>query len=146
MAVLALSSCGGGGDTNDGRYSPVVSDSLSKVEFLRQADQICHASESQIEAAADDIVTQKHPDPAEVEQVATGIVVPALESETAAIDALGAPEGDEDQIQAILDATREGIAQIEADPRGLADAGVPSGLKKAEKLSRSYGSQECGIR
>jgi hypothetical protein len=144
VAVALLSGCGD--DSNEGGFSPVVSDPLSKVEFLRQSDEICHSTESRIEAAADDLLTGKSdPDPGEVEEVAINIVVPALESEVAAIGALGAPEGDEDKVQAILDATEAGIAEIEADPQALLDD-VPKSLRKAEELARAYGSQQCGIR
>ena len=141
---LLVSGCGE--DDDEGGFSPVVSDPTSKVEFLRQADEICHSTESRIEAAADDLLTGKgEPDPAEVEEVALGIVVPALEAEIAAIGALEAPEGDEDEVQAILDATQAGIEEIEADPQALLD-GAPKSLAKAEQLARRYGSQQCGIR
>jgi hypothetical protein len=144
--VVAALISGCGGDDDEGGFSPVVSDSISKIDFLRQADEICHSSEAQIEAAADDLLTAKgEPDPAEIEEVATGIVVPALESEVAAIEALGAPKGDEEAVEAILDATRDGIAEIEADPQALTD-GVPDSLAEAERLARRYGSSQCGIR
>ncbi len=144
LAALVFSSCGGGDD--EGGFSPVVSDPVSKVEFLRQADEICVSTESRIEAAADDLVTSKQdPSPEEVEEVAINIVVPALETEVAAIGALGAPEGDEDEVQAILDATQAGIQEIEADPQALLD-GVPESLREAEELARAYGSRQCGIR
>jgi len=144
LASLVLASCGGGED--DGGFSPVVSDPLSKVEFLRQADAICQSSESRIEAAADDLLTAKgDPSPEEVEQVAIDLIVPALETEVSAISALGAPEGDEDKVKAILDATQAGIGEIEANPRALLD-GVPESLREAEQLAREYGSRQCGIR
>ena len=143
--VAALAS-GCGGDDDEGGFSPVVSDPLEKVEFLRQADQICASTESQIEAAADDLLTGKEqPPPSEVERIAIDIVVPALEAEVAAIEALGAPEGDEAEVNAILGATEQGIAEIEADPQGLLD-GPPDSLRRAANLSRAYGSQQCGIR
>ncbi|MDQ3759891.1 MAG: hypothetical protein M3331_08135 [Actinomycetota bacterium] len=141
---VAFASCGG--EDEEGGFSPVVSEPLSKVEFLQQADQICASTESQIEAAADDLLTGKgDPPPEEVERVALDLVVPALETEVSAIGALGAPEGDEEKVQAILDATEAGIAEIEADPRALLD-GVPESLQEAEQLAREYGSRQCGIR
>ncbi len=91
------------------------------------------------------MTNEEDPTPEEVEEVAIGIVVPALESQVAAIGALGAPEGDEEQVQAILDATEAGIAEIEADPQALLD-GPPDSLAEAEELARRYGSQQCGIR
>lgn len=144
LAVAALAS-GCGDDDDEGGFSPVVSDSISKVEFLRQADEICLSAESQIEAAADDLLAgEEDPPPEEVEEVALAVVVPALESEVAAIAALGPPLGDAEQVEAILDATRAGIAEIEADPQSLID-GAPAGLIEAEKLARRYGSQQCGF-
>ncbi len=147
LAVLVvLGGLAGCGDEDEGGFSPVVSDPLSKVEFLRQADEICASTESRIEAAADDLLTgEEDPPPEEVERVAIDLVVPALESEVAAIRALGAPEGDEEEVEAILGATEAGIAEIEADPQGLID-GVPQSLRDAEELARRYGSQQCGIR
>jgi hypothetical protein len=143
LAALILGGCGG--DEENDYFSPVVAEPLSKVEFLREADRICFASESQIEAAADDLVTGRgRPDPDEVERVAISIVVPALESEVRAIRAIGVPEGDEGEVEAILAATEDGIAAIEADPRGLLDR-VPADLRRAERLAAAYGSQQCGL-
>ena len=144
LAALILGGCGSDEENED--FSPVVAEPLSKVEFLREADRICFASESRIEAAADDLVAGPgRPDPAEVERVAISIVVPALESEVRAIRAIGAPEGDAREIESILNATEDGIAAIEADPRGLLD-GVPADLRRAERLAGAYGSQQCGFR
>lgn len=144
LAVAALLA-GCGGDEDEGGFSPVVSEPVSKLEFLRQADEICVSTESRIEAAADDLVTaKKDPAPAEVESIALEVVVPALESEVAAIGALGAPEGDEDEVQGILDATEAGIAEIEADPQALLD-GPTDSLRRAEMLASQYGSSQCGI-
>jgi hypothetical protein len=143
--AVALFVSGCGGDDEEGGFSPVVSDPLSKVEFLRQADEICLSAESQIEAAADDLLAGKEdPAPAEVEEVALSVVVPALESEVAAIGALGAPLGDGEQVEAILDATRAGIAEIKADPQALLN-GAPESLAQAERLARRYGSAQCGF-
>jgi hypothetical protein len=144
LALAALAGCGGDDENDD--FSPVVAEPLSKVEFLREADRICFASESQIEAAADDLVTAPgRPDPDEVERVAISIVVPALESELRAIRAIGAPEGDEGEVEAILRATEQGIAAIERDPRGLLD-GIPAPLRRAQGLAEAYGSRQCGFR
>ncbi|MDQ3572963.1 MAG: hypothetical protein M3383_08910 [Actinomycetota bacterium] len=137
---------GCGGDDSEDHSKPVVADPITKVEFLREADEICFASEAQIEAAADDILAGNgKADPAEVKRIARGIVVPALEAEVAAIGALRFPAGDEAKIRAILAATEAGVAQIEADPAGLLD-GVPQPLREAQRLAAAYGSRQCGIR
>jgi hypothetical protein len=144
LAVAFLAGCGGDDEPDD--FSPVVAEPLSKVEFLDEADRICFASEARIEAAADDLVSgRRDPAPAEVERVAIGVVIPALESEVRAIRALGAPEGDEQEVEEILRATEEGIAAIERDPRGLLE-GVPAPLRRAQRLAETYGSRQCGFR
>jgi hypothetical protein len=141
---VALAGCGGDDENED--FSPVVAEPLSKVEFLREADRICFASESRIEAAADDLVAGRaRPDRAEVERVAISIVVPALESEVRAIRAIGVPDGDEREVEEILRATEQGITAIERDPRGLLE-GVPVPLRRAQRLAEAYGSRQCGFR
>jgi len=141
--ALAFAACG---DDSGDSFSPVVAEPTTKAEFLREADEICFASEAQIEAAADDIFAGNGKvDPAEVKRVARGIVVPALEAEVAAIGALEFPAGDEARIQAILAATEAGIDQVDADPAGLLD-GPPRSLRKAQRLAAAYGSRQCGIR
>ena len=145
VLVVLVAGCGGGEEDPD-QFSPVDTEPLSKVEFLRQADEICHSTEARIEAAADDLVTDRdEPEPSEVERIALSLVVPALESEVRAIRALGPPEGDEREVEEILLATERGIAAIERDPRGLLD-GVPAPLRSAQGLAEAYGSQQCGLR
>jgi hypothetical protein len=144
LALAVLAGCGG--DDDEGEFSPVVSEPLTKVEFLREADRICIGAEAQIEAAADDLLTGRgRPDPDEVEQVALNVVIPALESEVAAIGALTPPPGDEDRVQAILDATERGIEAVRSDPRDVS-GGIPAPLREAQQLAEAYGSRECGLR
>ena len=141
LAAVALSGCG----EDETGYSPVVADPLGKVEFLREADRICYSTEARIEAAADELATAPGgPDPREVERVAVAVVIPALETEVRAIRAIGAPAGDEPEVDAILAATERGIAEIEREPRSLAD-GAPPGLRQAKRLAERYGSRECGF-
>ena len=143
MLGVSLAGCG---DEEEGGFSPVVAEPMTKVEFLREADRICVGSEAQIEAAADDLLTGRgRPDPDEVERVALGVVVPALEAEVAAISALTPPPGDEARVRAILDATERGIAAVEADPRDVSGR-VPAPLRQAQQLAEAYGSRECGLR
>jgi hypothetical protein len=144
--ALVTLAAGCGGDDEPGDFVPLVEEPLAKVEFLREADRICFASEARIEAAADDLVAGRaEPDPAAVERVAIRIVVPALESEVRAIRALGAPAGDEREVEGILAATERGIRAIERDPRGLLD-GIPPELGRAQRLAEEYGSRQCGFR
>jgi hypothetical protein len=145
FAGLVLAGCGGG-ESDDGGYPAGVSRPLAKVEFIAEADRICHSTNTRIEAAADDLVAgPRDPRPAEVRRVVIGVAIPALEAEVRAIRALGVPTGDEREIEAIVAATERGIAQIRADPARVLD-GPPPALREAGRLARAYGSAECDVR
>ena len=134
--------CGGDERTTTGFTEPPP---LTKAEFLAEADRICFAIESQIEASLDDFVNDDNPDPAQVRRVVERIVVPRLRSEVETIRLLDPPPADVDEIERILAATERGTERLEADPEAAVDR-VPPELRKAERLARAYGSKECGIR
>jgi hypothetical protein len=116
------------------------------VEFLREADRICESTNARVQAAGDELVQGRHnPPPAEVRRIVLNIAVPALQTEVEAIGSLGAPAGDEHEIKRILDATREGIAQLRANPQSALNGGPPA-LRRAGRLSRAYGSATCDAR
>jgi hypothetical protein len=142
LALVALAGCGD--DDADQTFPPGVSQPLEKVEFLAEADRICHSTNARVEAAADDLFRGGEPPPAQTRRVVIGVAIPALEAEVRAIRALGAPAGDEREVDAIVDATERGIAEIRADPVAALDR-PPARLREAGRLARAYGSRECGV-
>jgi hypothetical protein len=117
----------------------------TKQEFLISADQICHSFESQIEAAGDDVFAGKQqPKPAQVRRFALRIAAPKLQDEVDAVRSLGAPKGDEQEVDRILAASEQGVEEIRQDPELIAGGDAPPGLKKAGRLAKAYGSTECG--
>ncbi|CAN5462756.1 hypothetical protein BH10ACT11_BH10ACT11_09360 [soil metagenome] len=146
LLALLLAGCGGGssGETTTGALSDPPP--LSKQEFLREANQICLSSESRIEAAADEYATAKNPPTRkQVASVAKGAVIPALEAEVQAIEALGPPAEDADQVRMILAVTKQGIEAVRRDPGSLLD-GPPKQLAEANRLARKFGAAQCGLR
>src|SRR5215204_2273826 len=116
MGLVLVAGCGGGDDST-GTYPPGVSRAPDKVEFLAEADRICASTNARIEAVADDLATGRaDPPAAEVRRAVLGVVIPALQAEVRAIRAIGAPAGDEREVEAIVVATQRGIAEIRADP------------------------------
>ncbi len=148
LALLAAAALGGcGGDDTTTGYAPGVSRPIAKNRFIAEADRICASTNARVEAAGDDLVAgPTDPPPAEVRRVVLSVAVPALEAEVRAIRALGAPAGDEAQVEAIVAATEEGIEQVRADPVAVIDRGPPAAFRRAGRLARAYGSQECGLR
>jgi hypothetical protein len=141
-AALAVAGCGSGGDE-------VTASSLTKAEFIKKADAACKKSEDQIQAdfAA---YAKKHkditkPTEADYAELIDVVLVPNVEQEVEDIRSLGAPSGDEDQVEAMLDALDEGIERAEDEPKVLISNSTKI-FGKASKLAEDYGLKICGTR
>ena len=116
---------------------------LTKDEFIAQADAICESSDKDIEAAAEDLFSGgANPGQAEEEAFVTGTLVPGVQQQLDAIRALTPPEGDEDEVNAVLDSAQEGLDELEDDPSLLGTPQNP--LNESTKLAKEYGFEACG--
>ena len=84
------------------------------------------------------------PDDAEQEQFVTDEVIPSLQSQHDEIADLSAPEGAEEQADALLAALQSGIDALEADPASIQAAGADAPLAKANQLADKLGLTDCG--
>ena len=130
---LAVSGCGGGDGDEDAAPEPI-----SKADFSTQADKICADATADLTAAAEAL--GEDPSQEQIEAFASDSLVPSLQAQHDDIEALGAPEGDEDEVEAILTALQEGIDTVEADP-GSITSSEPFG--EASELAADYGLEEC---
>lgn len=142
VALVAVAGCG----SDDDNGSEETQATLTKVEFIERGDAICKKAEERSEPEAEDFAEENGFDlekatDEELEEAIAAVLVPALNQQAEEIDALGAPEGDEGQIDAIVVALEEGTAEVEDDP-GLVLEGEP--LKEASQLARDYGFEACG--
>jgi hypothetical protein len=125
--------CGSSGDDSS------TSD-LTKAEFITKADAICQQGNQEIEnAAKQQFGGSGRPSGPEVSQFITQSVIPNTQSQVDQIRALGAPSGDEDQINKMLDT-------VEADVEKAKAAGDINEQTFAEgnALARQYGLKVCG--
>lgn len=137
--ALAVTGCGGG-DDGKSTDTPTAA-AITQAEFITQADAICKAGNATIDAAA--TAVGDNPSAADIELFVTSAVIPGVQAQHDSIDALGAPEGDEDQIAALLAALQTGIDNLTADPGAITTAeGSP--FAEANQLASDYGLQECG--
>ncbi len=142
--AAALAGCG------DGEPAPTSGGEeprpLTRAEFIAEADRVCFATESQIEAAADDLlVGDGQPPPREARRVARDVVAPRLRSQAETIRLIGPPREDRAEVERILEATERGAARIEEDPLRYSKR-PPAALREAERLAKAYGSEQCGLR
>jgi hypothetical protein len=118
---------------------------LSKEEFIVQADAVCKAGDKKIDAAAKETFSGGQPSQAEQEQFVTEDVVPNIQEQIDGLRALTPPEGDEDEVSAILDSAQDAIDQIESDPSALTEgANGDDPFAEANQLAKEYGLKVCG--
>jgi hypothetical protein len=138
--LVVVAGCGGGSDSSS-------SSSITKAQFIKQADAICEkgdeeSSEEVEKFVEDNNVNTNKPTKKQQEEVVTQVVAPNVQGQIEEIDALGAPEGDEAKIEAMVDAVEEGVEEIEAEPTKLIEGKNP--LAKGSKLAKEYGLKTCG--
>jgi len=136
IAGVILAGCGGGGSSS--------TIALSKSDFVAQGNAICAKGDKETEAAAKKVFSQP-PSKATVEKFVTDTVVPNIQGQIDAIGALSPPAGDEDQVQAIVDAAQSALDKAKADPSLLTEQGSGSDpFAEADKLADDYGLDACG--
>jgi hypothetical protein len=133
VAMLALAGCGGD-DEGSGSGEP-----LTKAEFLEQGNAVCAEGNEAIEAAGADL-NQNSP-PEEIEAFASETLVPEIQGQIDGLRDLSPPEGDEDQVEAIIDAAQEANDQLEEDPSLVTSNEDP--FNEANDLASEYGLEEC---
>jgi NhaP-type Na+/H+ and K+/H+ antiporter len=131
VGVLAAG-CGGSDDDS-------TTSSLTKSEWIAKADAICQAGNQRDEQAAEQLFGNGKPTAAELQQFVTETAIPDTQRQIDELRALGAPSGDEDQVNKILDTVQADIDQAKAagdiNDQTFADANA---------LAKQYGLQVCG--
>jgi ABC-type lipoprotein release transport system permease subunit len=132
VAALVAAGCGGGGDDSS-------TSSLTKSEWIAKADAICQQGNQTINQAAQQQFGNQRPTAAEVQQFATGTALPNTQEQVDKIKALGAPSGDEDQVNKILD-----TVQADIDKAKSAGDIENSTFSDGNALAKQYGLKVCG--
>jgi hypothetical protein len=126
--------------------------SLTKAEFIKKGDAICTAAnkENEVEfeafATENNLSESKEPSEAQKEEIATNILLPSISGQVEEIRSLGAPEGEEEQVNEILETVEEEVEEAEAEPAVLfeEEEGAESPFTEGNKLAREYGFKVCG--
>jgi hypothetical protein len=136
VAVLAAGAIATGCGSSDDDTSTA---SLTKAEWIAKADAICQQGNQEINQAAKQQFGNQKPTAAEVQQFATGTALPNTQSQVDQIKALGAPSGDEDQVNKILD-----TVQADIDKAKAAGDIENSTFADGNALAKQYGLKVCG--
>lgn len=120
--------------------------SQAKTEFVDQANAICKEGKKkglqEMTAYAQTHANSSQPKLTQLAQALQAAFLPEVQNQVDEIRALGAPPGDEKQVEAVLAALEEGI---EASSQASATAGLQLGpnFKRSAQLAREYGLDSC---
>lgn len=143
--ALFVAGCGGDDDSSTTSGATGASGgSLTKEQFVAEADAICKANEESIRAEAEQTLGTNSSSQ-EITDFNTEVVVPSQQEVIDSIRALGAPEGDEEQVGAILDSVQSALDTVADDPELFADPDAADReFDEADRLALDYGLTECG--
>jgi hypothetical protein len=120
--------------------------SLTKGEFIKQANKICTQAEQERLSAAG-VATRKagleegeQGSKSQREEIVLAVLKP-YEEMTNQIAALGAPDGDEQRVEAIVEAMEESVDNAKANPTSAMTSSAP--FEEANELAQEYGLIEC---
>jgi hypothetical protein len=141
LAVVVTSvGCGGG-------------TSLTKAEFIKQADAICRKADAKKQAALEAYLLKVGTGPekpmtlAQSEYQTKNVLLPPIRSAGRQIENLGAPDGEEDQVSAITKNLEQAIEKTEEEAeirRKTGKAGqFNDAFLKTAKLAKEYGFKTC---
>jgi hypothetical protein len=140
LAVLVFASGCGGGDS---------SSSLTKAEYVKKVNDIClKESEkrfAKLLAKGDRLEEEARGKEvsAQAKEKAILSLMPSYEKMVDNLRALEAPEGDEEQLEAIWDAMDEGAQNVRESPGTAFVSDV--NFRAANKLAKGYGLKECAF-
>ncbi len=150
VAVAILISGCGSSDSSGSSGSTIKTSSLSRDEFIKQAGAACQKARKNIlqEVLA---YTRKHEPKnstsAQARETFTdmskAVVVPIIREEIAAIEKLGAPSGEEDEVGAFVSAERHEVEEIAKKKILVSRFELERYLGPSAKLAREYGLDDC---
>jgi len=130
VLATGLIAAGCGGDDDDG------GDALTKEEYLAQGNANCEAEDAKLNQAGPESEAEL---PAFIEDT----FVPNIQGQ---IDYLrdGIPEGDEDQVNQILDETELALQDIKEDPSLAGPGATEDPFADPTRQLHQYGLTSCG--
>jgi hypothetical protein len=116
-------------------------DTLTKAQFINQADAICKQGNKRIDAAAKEIFTTKQePSKAQLTQFATDTLIPDIQGQVDDVRALNEPSEDEDQVNTFLDSAQAELDKGKEDPLYMTSS---KSFSETNKLGKAYGFKVC---
>jgi hypothetical protein len=148
VAGLIVAGCRGGGSSSSSDSSS-SGGTLSKDEFVAQADAVCRDAQTQLAKIQTDVQSKAQGDPTQAQTVfadAVGQIVPIVRNTVDQIAALDAPSDLKPKLDEFKTKTDAALDQVAADP-GKAISEASSGnspFTSLTSLATDLGLKDCG--
>ncbi|HEX5592855.1 MAG TPA: hypothetical protein VFX35_05860 [Solirubrobacterales bacterium] len=132
IAALAFAGCGGSSE-----------ETLTKAQFVEQANKICRAGENKRAKRVNELLEEqasKKPSAKPKDDIIFDVIA-IYEETTGELSELGKPEGEEEKVDAIVEAMEEAADRVHANPQSALTGDLP--FRKANKLAEDYGLDSC---
>lgn len=133
VVIGAVAACSDDKDNSEGG-----NDSISKAEFITQANALCATFDGEMQVAQADVLTEDD----QVVMIAT-VLVPKLRALMVDIRELGFPAGDEALIGGLVEQTEDELDVIAADPAALLTS-TEDPFEEINAQLVEYGLTVCG--
>jgi hypothetical protein len=136
--ALFMAGCGDSDETTT---------ALTKAQFVKQGNALCKKREDERNKEIEAVFSKLQPgdelsDPRQAKLIQK-LIIPSYEKMIADVKGLGAPEGDEAEVDEIVAAMEKTRDELEADPEEAVFTTVM--FNPPNKLVRSYGLRSCAF-
>jgi hypothetical protein len=142
--LSALAGCGGNDSTAASNKGSPADGAITRAELIKRGDAICRKTD-EIQKKALAAYEKKHGNAVafgDVEKALVRAALPPIRTEIDELATLGAPSGDELQIEIILTGFEKALKAAEAHPNTLLGTGEGE-FATPDKLAGIYGFKDC---
>jgi hypothetical protein len=141
--VVAAAGCGSSSSSS----TTSTQAALTKSEFLAKGNAICKKGNQTINKAAHQTFGPprkgQKPSQSQLHDFATKTLIPSIQQQITAIEALPPPSGDEAQVTKITDDAQAALDKAKQDPLLLTGKGQDP-FKQVNQETKAYGLTACG--
>lgn len=141
MAALLLAGCGGGDDGGSSAAATVEVSSLTKAQFTKRAQAVCEKRTQAIAAVVNNALRPGTEIDMKSIEAKTFPVIEAIWRE---VQALGAPEGDQTNVEAFLAALQEDLEAAKRHPSTSMEA-LAGQFQSSGDLARRNDLELCAF-
>jgi hypothetical protein len=112
LVAVGVAACGDDGGDDTSSETGTTAAAISEEDFVAQANEICAEGNAELDEGPED---------GDFEGFITDALIPNIQAQVDAIEALGAPEGQEEQVAQFLEDAQTQLDALEEDPSAIGD-------------------------